>query len=148
MNSNLNKRYVQLLAPALQTSTATARTANLDTLGADYATIVIPLSSALNTNGVGPALKLSESDDTIASNFATFNSAANLAAHSIATAHQLIWHVDTRSRKRYLQLSSTPATATNDNVTLGAIAILGRLATAQPAASNNAGSTNDVVSVM
>jgi len=147
MNSNLNKKFVQLLAPKTQTSTATARTANLDTLGADYATIVIPLSSALNTNGVGPALKLSESDDTVATNFATFNANFNLAAHSIAAAHQVVWHVDTRSRKRFLQFSSTPATATNDDVTLGAMAVLGRLGTAQPAASNQVGSTNDVVSV-
>lgn len=146
MNENLSKKLVSILAPASQTNSAT-RTANLDTLGADYATIVVNLASALNTNAVNPNIKLSESDDTVASNFATFNSNFNLTAHSIAVAHLLVWHVDTRSRKRYLQLSLTTATATNDNVTASSTAVLGRLSVSQPAASSMLGSTNDVVSV-
>ncbi len=146
MNQNLSKKLVVMLSPASQTNTAT-RTANLDTLGADYATIVINLASALNTNAVNPNIKLSESDDTVASNFATFNSNFNLTGHSIATQHQLVWHVDTRTRKRYLQLSLTTATATNDNVTAGVTASLGRLSVTQPAASSMLGSTNDSVTV-
>ncbi len=146
MNQNLGLKIVSLLAPASQTNSAT-RTANLDTLGADYATIIIPLASALNTNAVNPNIKLLESDDTVASNFATFNSNMSLTAHSIATAHNLVFQVDTRTRKRYIQLSLTTATATNDNVTASAVAALGRLGVQQPAASNMLGSTNDVVVV-
>lgn len=146
MNSNLNKKLVALLAPASQTNSAT-RTANLDLINADYATIVVNMSSALNTNGVGPTIKLLESDDTTATNFATFNSNFNLTAHSIAAAHQLVWQVDTRTRKRYLQINVTTATATNDNVTASVTASLGRLGVVAAAQSSLMGSTNDVVSV-
>lgn len=139
-------KIINMLPSASQTNSAT-RTANLDTLGADYAEIVMNFASALNTNGVGPNLKLSESDDTVASNFATFNSNFTLTAHSIATAHDVVYRVDTKSRKRYLQLSVTTATATNDNVTMGATANLHRLNISQPAASNMLGSTNDSVVV-
>ena len=60
-----------LLAPV--TAATTARTANLDTQGADYATIVIVLGAEANTNATGTVLQLSESDDTVVTNFATFN---------------------------------------------------------------------------
>lgn len=139
-----NPKLVTMLPPASQTNSAT-RTANLDCLGADYAIITMNFASAINTNAVGPTLQLSESDDTVVTNFATFNSNFNLTAHSIATQHSLRYKVDTRSRKRYLRLSETTATATNDNVTMGATADLYRNAISQPAASNMLGSTNDSV---
>lgn len=141
-----NPKIITLLAPASQTNSAT-RTANLDCLGADYAMIVMPMASAINTNAVGPTLQLSESDDTVVTNFATFNSNFNLTAHSIAAAHQLVYRVDTRSRKRYLRLSLTTATATNDNVTMGATGLLFRNRESLPAASNALGSTNDSIVV-
>ena len=146
MNENLNHKWGMLLAPAAQTNGAT-RTANLDTLGADYATIQVSLSSALNTNGVGPTISLKESDDTQATNFVTFNANATLTAHSIATAHEVVFHIDTRSRKRYLQLGISAATATNDTLTDSASFSLGRLGIVQPAASNMLASTNDSVVV-
>lgn len=146
MNHSLSQKLLTLLAPASQTNSAT-RTANLDCLGADYATIQINLASAINTNAVGPTLQLSESDDTVVTNFATFNSSFNTSATSIAVARQVVYRVDTRSRKRYLRLSLTTATATNDNVTAGVTAILDRLGIVQPAASNMLGSTNDSVVV-
>lgn len=135
-----------LLAPASQTNSAT-RTANLDTLGADYATITINMASAINTNAVGPTLQLSESDDTTVTNFATFNSNFNTTSTSIVNARQIVYHVDTKSRKRYLRLSLTTATATNDNVTAGVTAMLSRVALPSAAASANLGSTNDSVVV-
>ncbi len=146
MQNALRQKLVTLLAPASQTNSAT-RTANLDCLGADYATIQINLASAINTNAVGPTLQLSESDDTVVTNFATFNSNFNTSSTSIAAARQVVYHVDTRSRKRYLRLSMTTATATNDNVTAGVTAILNRLGVTPPAASNLLGSTNDSVVV-
>lgn len=146
MNPALTQKLSVLLAPASQTNSAT-RTANLDCLGADYATIVINMASAINTNAVGPTLQLSESDDTTVTNFATFNSNFNTSSTSIVAARQIVYHVDTRSRKRYLRLSLTTATATNDNVTAGVTASLNRLATTPPAASNLLGSTNDTVVV-
>jgi len=112
-----------LLAPASQTNSAT-RTANLDTLGADYATIVLTLASALNTNAIGPTIKLLESDDTTASNFATI--VANRTAEDISVAKVMRYDVDCRARKRYLRLSVTTETTTNDNVTMGVAALLSR----------------------
>ncbi len=138
---------ISVLLPAASQTNSATRTANLDTIGADYATIIMNLASALNTNAVGPTLQLSESDNTTASNFATFNSNFNTTATTIAAQRQIVYHVDTRSRKRYLRLSLTTATATNDNVTMGATAILGRVEQPAAAASNNLGSTNDTVVV-
>jgi len=138
----LNRKTTMLLAPASQTNSAT-RTANLDTLGADYATFIIPLASAINTSAVGPTIKLLESDDTTVTNFATFDSNLSLTAHDITTAHQIVWNVDTKTRKRYLRLSLTTATATNDNVTASAIGITGRLAVSSPGTAALIGSTND-----
>lgn len=142
----LNRKTTLLLAPASQTNSAT-RTANLDTMGADYATIVIPLASAINTNAVGPVIKLSESDDTTVTNFATWSSNFNDTQHSIATSHQVVWNVDTRTRKRYIKVTITTATATNDNVTAGVVGITGRLAVASPGTASLVGSTNDTSAV-
>jgi hypothetical protein len=146
MRHALANKMSVMLAPASQTNSAT-RTANLDTLGADYATIVINMASAINTNAVGPTLQLSESDDTVVTNFATFNSNFNTTSTSIVNARQIVYHVDTKSRKRYLRLSLTTATATNDNVTAGVTAMLSRVALPAVAASSNLGSTNDSVVV-
>lgn len=139
-----NQKISVLLAPASQTNSAT-RTANLDTIGGDYARILIPLASAINTNAVGPTIVLKESNDTTATNFATWDSSATLTATSIAAAKNVVFMVDCRSRKRYIQLSLTTATATNDNVTAAAIAELGRLESMPASTSAMVGSTNDVV---
>lgn len=112
-----------LIAPQAMTNTATV-TANLDCLGADYATIVIALASEINTNAVGPTLSLLASDDTVVTNFATVT--ADRTAEDITAAKQVTYGVDLRGQKRYLRLSVTTATATNDNVTVSAIASLSR----------------------
>lgn len=112
-----------LLASASQTNSAT-RTANLDCLGADYATIIMNLASELNTNAVGPTISLLESDDTVATNFATI--IANRTDEDLVAAKVMRWDIDCKARKRYLRLSVTTPTATNDNVTMGAVALLSR----------------------
>lgn len=115
------KTYSVMLAP---TAAATAvRTANLDCQGADYATIVVPLGAELNTNATGVAVQLSESDDTVATNFATFNASFNRTVDN-TTGTIAVSHVDLRARKRYLRLTVTPATTTNDVVISSAFAIL------------------------
>lgn len=112
-----------LLASASQTNSAT-RTANLDCMGSDYATIIMNLASELNTNAVGPTISLLESDDTVATNFATI--IANRTDEDLVAAKVMRWEIDTKARKRYLRLSVTTPTATNDNVTMGAVALLSR----------------------
>ena len=143
----LSNKLVVMLPSASQTNSAT-RTANLDTIGADYALITLNIASALNTNQVAPTLQVLESDNTTASNFATFNSNLNsIAAATLASGGARHLAIDLRSRKRYLRLSLTTATATNDNITCGATALLARLE--QPLAAGPAvGSTNDTVTVV
>ena len=147
MKHALNRQVTMMLAPASQTNSAT-RTANLDTINADYATILIPLASAINTNAVGPTIQLSESDDTVVTNFATWSSSGTLTATSIAAAKNVTFHIDCKARKRYVRLSLSTATATNDNVTAAAIAETGLLATLPASTSGMAASTNDVVVVL
>lgn len=112
-----------MIEPTAMTNTATT-TANLDTLGADYASVVIALKSEINTNAVGPTISVLESDDTVVSNFATI--VADRSAEAIVANKALVYHVDMRGRKRYLRLSVTTATATNDDVTVSAVGVLTR----------------------
>jgi len=113
-----------LLAPQAMTNSATV-TANLDTRGADYAEITVNLSAEVNTNAIGPTLSLLESDDTVVTNFATVVADVTAKDITAATFHQ--WHVDSRqARKRYLRLSVSTETTTNDDVTVGATAQLYR----------------------
>ena len=112
-----------LIAPKAQTNSATT-TANLDTQGAGYATIRVALASELNTNAVGPTLVLSQSDDTVVTNFATLDTQT---AVDLTAAREMHYGIDLRGKKRYLRLAVTTATATNDNVTFSAIATLSDL---------------------
>ena len=112
-----------LIAPKAQTSSATT-TANLDTQGAGYATIRVAFASELNTNAVGPTLVLSHSDDTVVTNFATLDTQT---AVDLTAAREMHYGIDLRGKKRYLRLAVTTATATNDNVTVSAIATLSDL---------------------
>ena len=137
---------ILLLAPASQTNSAT-RTANLDTNDANYATIRMSFASEINTNAVGPTISLLESDDTVVTNFATFSSDFERTAEDITAAKQLVYKTDLRGRKRYLRLSITTATATNDNVTMSASAELGRTAIEPASEANMAVNTNTVVVV-
>jgi len=146
MISSQAKTLHLLLASASQTN-STTRTANLDCAGASYAEIVMNFASAINTNAVGPTISLLESDDTVATNFATFNSDFEATALSIANAKVRSYQLDLRKRKRYLQLKVTTATATNDNVTMGAHAFLSRKAIEPASEADMAGDTNSVVTV-
>lgn len=110
-----------LLAPI--TAATTERTANLDCQGASYATILLAVSAEVNTNSTNVAIQLLESDDTTATNFATFNSTYNVTVDNTAAAVQPL-HVDLRGRKRYLRLKVTPDTTTNGAVITSAVAML------------------------
>lgn len=126
--------YSTLLAPI--TAATTARTANLDTQGADYATIVIACGAELNTNSTNVLCNLRESDDTTATNFATFNSTYAFTIDN-TTAQEAILHVDLNGRKRYLQVALTPDTTTNGAVLTSVIGVL-KKEIADAANTNNA----------
>ena len=128
-----NGKDTVLLAPQAMTNSATV-TANLDCKGADYATIRINFAAELNTNAVGPTISVLESDDTVVTNFATI--VANRTAEDLTSAKEVRYEVDMRARKRYLRLSVSTATATNDDITVGSIATLTRNAS-DPASTSD-----------
>lgn len=99
----------------------TARTASLDTAGANYATIRVQIGVELNTNSTNVALELSEGDTT--NSYATFNAAANRTVDNTA-ATIATTHIDLEGRKRYLKVSMTPDTTTNGPVVSSASATL------------------------
>lgn len=110
-----------LIAPVAKTNTATA-SASLDTVTtrgkANYVRILINLASEINTNAVGPTISLLHSDDTVVTNHATV--VANRTAEDITGAKSVAYFVDLRGLKRYLRLTVTTATATNDDITVAA----------------------------
>jgi len=138
----LNQKVYQLIAPTTMTNTATT-SASWDTIGADWATIVLNFGAELNTNGVGPTISLLESDDTVVTNHVTI--VANRTAEDLVAAKNVCYHVDLRARKRYMRLTVTTATATNDNVTFAAVGTLSRLANSPDSTTDMVNSTNDVV---
>lgn len=139
-----NTRAGLLLAAAAQTNGAT-RTANLDVKEADYAKITLNFSAELNTNAIGPTIQISESDDTVVTNFATFDSGLNVTGSDgwLANAKIHTVGVNCKGRKRYLRLSVTAPTATNDTFTMGATYELSRLGELPGSTSEMVGSTND-----
>lgn len=140
-----NEKTTIMIAPA-DATTNTALTANLDTSGADYATLTISYSAEQNTNAVNCTLSVLESDDTVVTNFATIVADST---QDFATAHALVYHIDCKYRKRYLRISNkTGTTATNDKMTVVAIGRTGRLATTPANTSAMVGSTADVVTIV
>jgi hypothetical protein len=110
-----------LLAPI--TAATTARTANLDCAGANAARITIAVSAEANTNSTNVVIQLSESDDTVVTNFATFNASFNRTIdNTAATVATNI--LDLEGRKRYIRLALTPDTTTNGAVISSAVATL------------------------
>lgn len=134
------------LAPASQTAAAT-RSANIDCLGYDYATIRVNCAAEVNTSAVGPSIVVKESDDTTATNFATWSSSFS-RTEDLASAHDVVFKIDLRGRKRYLNLSITAAThTTNDIVTAAADYTLERGENASAGTAGLIASTNDAVVV-
>lgn len=114
-----------LLAPQAMTNSATV-TANLDTRDADYATILVSLSAELNTNAGGSSISILESDDTVATNFATYDSDFVRTAEDSTSAKVIAFHINKKGRKRYQQIKISTNTTTNDDMTVGAVGMLTR----------------------
>lgn len=110
-----------MLAPI--TAATTARTANLDTQDANFAVIRVILGAEANTNSTNVAIQLLESDDTTATNFATFDATFNRTVDN-TSGTIAVNHVDLRGRKRYLRIAVTPDTTTNGAVLSSVVASL------------------------
>jgi hypothetical protein len=135
------------LAAASQSAAAT-RSANIDCLGADYVKVKINLAARVNSSAATYAIVLKESNDTTATNFATWSSSCT-RAEDLTNAHQVVFAVDCRTRKRYLNLAMTNGThTTNDLVTSAVDTLHGRLESQAAGTAAILGSTNDAVVVL
>lgn len=142
-----NKKITVALASASQSAAAT-RSANIDCIGSDYAEVVVNLAARVNTSAATYAIVLKESDDTTATNFATWSSSCTKTT-DLSAAHQEVFSIDTKSRKRYLNLAMTNGThTTNDLVTSGAIVLLSRREQNLGGTTGLMGSTNDAITVL
>lgn len=133
------------ISPAGVTNGATSAV-NIDTMGADYATIRVALSNIVTTgvaSADGVTVKLTESVDTNSSNATTF--VADKTA--IKFGREIRYEIDTRLRKRYLRLSVIPGTSgvTNEPVTAVAFATLTRKEQTPASTSDLVAGTNDAV---
>ena len=117
------QNFVESVMLAPITASTAERTANLDCQDANYATVRVVLGAEANTNSTNVAIVLSESDDTVVTNFATFDSSIDRTIDNTAGVVG-VTHVDLNGRKRYLRLTLTPDTTTNGAVLSAATAAL------------------------
>jgi hypothetical protein len=141
----LNAPDTLCISPAGITAGATSAV-NIDTLGADWATIRVALSNIVTTgvaSADGVTVKLTESVDTNSSNATTFVADRT----GIKFGREIRYEVDTRTRKRYLRLSVIPGTSgvSNEPVTACAFSTLSRKAAAPASTSDLIAGTNDAV---
>lgn len=124
------------------TLSSASASSSLDTLGADYAVIRVIVGPKLNTNAVTTCtIALTESDDAT-----TYTTMVADVTKTVGTAARIQeYHVDLKTRKRYLKVVTTPGTSTNDTLVITTIGTTGRLATGPSAASALVASTNDNV---
>lgn len=119
MSFSLPNKSVLGLATASTTNGATA-TALFDTLGFNTCTINVNMTTADSTTNKLTTLKISESDDTVVTNFVditAFVGGTNtgnftLPAPSTTTNQPNLYkfNIDLRGRKRYLKVTATPPT--------------------------------------
>lgn len=112
-------KSVLMLASTSVTNGATA-TALLDTLGFRRVTLDVNMTTADSTTNVMTTLKLSESDDTVATNYVDitkFTGGTNSGNFTMPTpstttnqANLYKFSIDLRGRKRYLKVTATPPT--------------------------------------
>lgn len=114
MSLSISPKQVIAINQASTTNAATA-SGNIDTLGYDFATIDIITTTSDSTSNNPSVLKLSESDDTVVSNFANITGFVGDTDFTIPDAVTsgnwgVKLNVDLRHRKRYLKVSVSPTT--------------------------------------
>src|SRR5262249_18829194 len=142
-NLQAQKQQV-MVVPASVTNGATV-TANLDCISQEAVDITVVIGAfAGGTNGAAPAtIKLGESDDTVATNFADITGASANAA--LSASGSVRFNVDLRKRKRFLKLTFAPAATTNDTVPMVAIAEFDR---SEQFPANTSGFGNTIVKIV
>lgn len=124
-----NAKGVAVIKPQSVATTATA-TGTIDTLGYESVKVSVLLDSAASTTSNPVTLKLSESDDTEATNFSDITGfegdatdGFTIPAVSATLPTVVTLDVDSRARKRYLKVTLTPGGAAQ---LVGATAVLGK----------------------
>lgn len=99
-----------------KTNAATA-TGNIDTLAFDHVEIDVVMTSSNNVTNSPTVLKISESDDTVVTNFADVSGLVGDTDFTIpasftntASDFKVKFSVDCRPRKRYLKVTVSPLT--------------------------------------
>jgi len=117
------------IKPQSLATTATA-TGNVDTLGYEEAAIDVALDSQAAASSNPAVLKISESDDTVVTNFADITALVGdgVGGFTIPNAdtsdpQNIRLNVDLRARKRWLKVTLTPAGTTQ---LVGVSATLGK----------------------
>lgn len=126
-----------VITPASFTNGATA-SGNVDTMGADFVTIDVFMSTSNDVANNPSVLKISESDDTVVTNFADVTGLVGDTSFTIPNSvtagdWAVKFNIDTRGRKRYLKLTVSPVTTQ----VIAAVANLGRQSIAATAASGD-----------
>ena len=123
------EKSVVVLKPQSLATSATA-TGNIDTKNCRQVTLDVMLDSAGAVSSNPPTLKISESADTVTTNFADITAFVGdgvggftIPDADTASPQIIRFNIDTKNRKRYLKLTLTPAGATQ---LVGAVARLGR----------------------
>lgn len=141
-------KTVQLIGPVGSSSAITnSSSVSVDVSDCGYATILVGMSSEVNTHNAGVTLSLQEDDTTVITNAATI--VADVTVDN-TNESQHTYHVDMRGRKKYLFLKVTPDTvASNGGVEFTAGMIKYRLKEGPASTSDMVSdTTNDSVTVV
>lgn len=113
------QKTVVAINQASTTNGATA-TGNIDTLGFGFARVDVHMTTSNDATNNPSVLKISESDDTVVTNFADITEAVGdgtggftIPAAVTAGSWTTAFDIDLRGRKRYLKVSVTPLTTQN-----------------------------------
>ena len=119
-----NQKRSLVLAPSAA-ATAT-RSATMDTLGADYATLEVAIGPLPNLT-VASTLTIAITEGDVATgSFATFNSDFSKTVDIGTTGQVIAFHINCDgTRKRFMKMITTPGTtATADAIAISAIGVL------------------------
>lgn len=117
-------KQVLAISAASTTAAATA-TGNIDTLGYDYLKVNVLMPTADAVSNKPSVLKLSESNDTVVTNFADitgfvggtdFTIPNAISSATSITQPYATFNVDLKARKRYIKVSISPLTTQVVNV--------------------------------
>ena len=92
---------------------ASTTTGRVDTLGFDFCLINCTLTTSDNTSNNASVFTLSESDDTVVTNFTAFSTGDTdwtVPTHSTSLPFVVQYNLDLRGRRRFLRLTMSPLT--------------------------------------